>query len=153
MSLEYDSKSDELWRIIELIGARTEPEDKRGFGKLNEEIRRHGFPHKDREPQMVCRLAFSVCPPRRVCKQLVKKHRWIETQDESWVCDHLGWVPPSPRGKVTTAIMRDLKSHLDALKDEETCALLCVQKQSVRVKSVAPRSIVTNAVTANERNR
>jgi hypothetical protein len=148
MSLDYASKNGKLWQEIE----ETEQpfEDKRGFEKLNKEIRKYGFPHEDREPQMICRLAFSVCPPRSACKQLVEECRWIENQDESWVCSHLGLVPPSPRGKVTTAIMRDLKARLDSLKGEDTCALFCVHGRSVQVKSVAPRSIVTNAVTANE---
>lgn len=106
--------------------------------KLESEVRRLGLPSSDREPQMLCRLAFSVCPERSVCRQAVRQHGWIKSMDETWVCRHQGLRMPSARGKVTMAIMRDLQRRLDKLREAGTSALFAVKERRVQLQEVAP---------------
>lgn len=109
---------------------------------LREEIRRYGLPDQDREAQMLCRLAFSVCPSRLVSRRLVEECRWIKRMDEIWICRHQGLRYPNSRGKVTMAIMRDLQRKLDKLRAANTVALFSVNEQTVTLKTVSPEPIV-----------
>jgi len=121
---------------------RTTENFRDGIKRLNEEVRKFGLPDKDRAAQMLCRLAFSVCPDRLVSRRLVEENGWIKQVDETWVCRHQGLKQPSARGKVTMAIMRDLQVKINELHDAETAALFSVKKQSVTLKTVSPRPIL-----------
>lgn len=59
--------------------------------------------------------------------------------DEKPVCRMLGLPAAGPRGKVVTAIMRDVLLRLDDLRKAETAALFSVTARSVTLESLSPR--------------
>lgn len=109
--------------------------------QLKREVRQYGIPSRNREAQMLCRLAFSVCPDADHCRIMIEENPWIENMDPTWAQDHLA-LRSRARAKVVTGLVRDLQVHLDKLRSEDTCALLSVKEEVVTLKSVGPESLV-----------
>lgn len=120
---------------------------RRALHELRQEIVAHGLSGipPEREAQLLCRLAFSVCPKRASWFQSVRQtESWIDDLDPSWAMEHLVMAPSwTGRGKVVTALMREMAVALDEAREAPTCARVRITTRGMRLMAVGPQAALS----------